>query len=182
MSELPPENPTEKLLDESGDEGNFRQLFDDVSPGLRRFLASRLDQICDVEDCLQAVFVAMVQHGGNVGVASRRAWLFRVAANESARFWRKKSATDKMLAANRRSDVAQSDPAEPIIREETLRSIRAAIEGLTSEYRDIIQLRIHENLTFQQIADKRNIPLGTALTRMRRALDQLRNQFEPDEE
>ena len=41
-------------------------------------------------------------------------------------------------------------------------------------------MRIHDDLTFQQIADQLNIPIGTALTRMRRALEKLRNEIEPD--
>ncbi|MGB7326433.1 MAG: hypothetical protein WBD31_16285, partial [Rubripirellula sp.] len=70
--------------DESGcglTQDQLRDLFEQSSLGLRRFLRGRLPDPSDVDDCLQAVFVALIQHGGAVAAATRTAWLFRVAAN-----------------------------------------------------------------------------------------------------
>ena len=52
----------------------------------------------------------MIESGANVAPAARRAWLFRVAANESARLWRSKASTDKMIERHGGEEAAQVDP------------------------------------------------------------------------
>ncbi|QDT02463.1 ECF RNA polymerase sigma factor SigW [Rubripirellula lacrimiformis] len=175
------ESPAESVGGNRGSTESFQQIFDDISGGLRRFLASRLRQTADVDDCLQSVFLAMTQHGDTVAPAARRAWLFRVAANESAKFWRKQSSTEKMIAAQNPRESIDQDPALPIIHDEARQAVQHAIENLSPTYREMIELRINENLTFQQIADQLNIPIGTALTRMRRALQRLRDDLAPED-
>ncbi len=49
------------------------------------------------------------------------------------------------------------------------------------QWQKIVRMRIHDNLTFQQIAEHLGIPLGTALTRMRRALERMRTEIEQNE-
>lgn len=65
-----------------------------------------------------------------------------------------------------------------MIRDETGQRVREAIDRLSPTYQNIIRLRIHENLTFRQIADQQGIPIATALTRMRRAMDRLRSDLD----
>lgn len=167
--------------DESGcglTQDQLRDLFEQSSLGLRRFLRGRLPDPSDVDDCLQAVFVALIQHGGAVAAATRTAWLFRVAANESARIWRTKSSTQKMLLGQDAKEAIDDDPTLPIIRDETRIAVQEAIDRLPPASQEIVRLRIHENLTFEQIAKQLGIPLGTALTRMRRSLIQLRSDLD----
>ncbi|WP_222436025.1 RNA polymerase sigma factor [Rubripirellula reticaptiva] len=165
--------------DLTGDQ--LRELFEQSSPGLRRFLMGRLPDPSDVDDCLQAVYVLLIQHGGGVAAATRTAWLFRVAANESARIWRTKSSTTKMLLGQDAKEAVDDDPALPIIRDETRQAVQEAIDRLPPANQEIVRLRIHENLTFEQIAKQLSIPLGTALTRMRRSLIQLRSDLDSTE-
>lgn len=157
----------------------WRKVFEECESGLRAFLAGRLGQQSDVEDCLQTVCVKMVlqaRQSQQVRPVARRAWLFRVAANEAAATWRRKASTQRMIDRHGGTDTVQSDPTEQIIRAEMVGEIRRAMEKLPEPMRIVVQLRMHEGLTFQQIADRLQIPLGTALTRMRRALALLKEQ------
>jgi DNA-directed RNA polymerase specialized sigma24 family protein len=52
--------------------------------------------------------------------------------------------------------------------------VRAALVTLPLEQQQIVQLRIYDERTFADIAAELGIPLGTALTRMRLALEKLR--------
>ena len=61
---------------------------------------------------------------------------------------------------------------------ESAEQLKKALKELPESWQQIVSLRIYENLTFQQIADQLDIPLGTALTRMRRALERLKKRPE----
>ena len=178
MSENPSQSPSD---DQSAQQ--WREVFEASETGLRAFLSGRLSQSVDVEDCLQAVYIKMVESGQDVLPAARRAWLFRVAANEAAGTWRRKATSERVLEKQARglSEVTEDDAADKVILDETTEKLRTALDGLPDRWREVVRLRIYENLTFQQIADRLNIPLGTALTQMRRALERLRSEIETDE-
>jgi RNA polymerase sigma factor (sigma-70 family) len=156
----------------------WSELFEQSLPGLRAFLLGRLGQDCDVDDCLQVISVRMMEKGGDVAPAARRAWLFRVAANESARVWRSRASAEKALQKYASDDTLDDSPDETLSRQETNARLSQALNDLPVQWQRIVQLRIHENLTFQQIADQLNIPLGTALTQMRRALERLKRDID----
>ncbi len=158
---------------------SWQATFEACERGLRAFLKRRLGQDADVDDCLQAVNLKMIQADADVPAAARRAWLFRVAANESARMWRRKGTTQRVLQkhAGQVDEISEGNATDKVILNETTQQLYRAIETLPETTQQIIRLRIHENLTFQQIADQLNIPLGTALTRMRRAMERLRNEI-----
>lgn len=175
MSDTPDPSPNEE------DARRWRDEFEASKAGLRAFLRTRLSQDSDVDDCLQVVFLKMVERGGAVAPAARRSWLFRVAANESARMWRAKASTDKMIQKQGVDPRDDSNPITQAILAETTRDLRRAIDQLPPPWQQVIHLRIHENLTFQQIANRLEIPLGTALTQMRRSLERLKQILEQDE-
>lgn len=179
-----PNQPTQSLKKINDDDwrADFREAFRSVESGLRRFLSTRLAQPSDVDDCLQSVFLTMEQDGQSVAAVSRRAWLFRVAANHSALHWRRKAVGEKALTKRSSTEHIEDDPAARMIETETKDRLRACIEQLPGNYRDVIRLRIDENLNFEQIADRLDIPLGTALTWMRRATQRLRRELEPEQD
>ena len=67
---------------------------------------------------------------------------------------------------------------EPLVREETVRAVRAAMVELPVEQRQVVAMRIYEEKTFAEIAEQLDIPLGTALGRMRLALKKLRQRLD----
>jgi RNA polymerase sigma-70 factor (ECF subfamily) len=163
----------------------WRELFEQVEPGLRAFLRHRLRQESDIDDCLQVVFVKWVESAEKVAPAARKAWLFRVAVNEASRMWRSEASTNRMLQQRgwdqgEQVTVDVADPIDQVIRSETSQQLEDALMQLPASWQEVIRLRIHQNLTFQQIADQLEIPLGTALTRMRRAMERLRREMDQD--
>ena len=69
------------------------------------------------------------------------------------------------------------DPTMTAMQAEATEELKKALKELPESWQQIVSLRIYENLTFQQIANQLGIPLGTALTRMRRALERLKNDL-----
>ena len=185
MVEIPPPLPDPDPHSEESRLRQWREVYAACEAGLRSFLRGRLAQEVDVEDCLQAVVVKMIQQANktaSVAPAARRAWLFRVAANEAAGLWRKRASTDRMMSRHGAEDAGHDDVVDHLIRAEISTRVRRAVKELPEPMRDVVRLRIEENLTFQQIATKLKIPIGTALTRMRRALERLKIEFHSDNE
>jgi RNA polymerase sigma-70 factor (ECF subfamily) len=162
-----------------GDHEAWREVLEEVRGGLRNFLAGKLPQAADVDDCLQSVSVAMLNNQTEIPPAARRAWLYRVAANEAARWWRDKSTTDRILEkhAGNTPGVDTTAPSR-METQELVQQVNQAIENLSDNSRRIVRMRLNDGMTFQAIADQLQLPLGTVLTRMRRAMQQLRNQLD----
>jgi RNA polymerase sigma-70 factor (ECF subfamily) len=52
--------------------------------------------------------------------------------------------------------------------------VRAALDLLPAEQREVVKRRIHDKQKFVEIAAELQVPLGTVLTRMRAALAKLK--------
>jgi RNA polymerase sigma-70 factor, ECF subfamily len=156
-------------------------LFLDHEEELRRFLVGVLRDRQLANDALQNTFAKMIEHGHEVQVGSRKGWLFRVAFNE-AMLLRRRQATGERVVRNaawsRRQEETGSD--EPLIRFEEVERVRKALLELPSDQLRIVRMRIYEEKTFAVIAEELGIPLGTALARMRSALEKLRRRLTPD--
>jgi RNA polymerase sigma-70 factor (ECF subfamily) len=74
-----------------------------------------------------------------------------------------------------------TNPLRRLVREELQARVRAALAGLTEEDRDILLMRHAEQLRVGEIAALLNITERAAKSRIRRALERLRQQL-PGEE
>jgi RNA polymerase sigma-70 factor (ECF subfamily) len=63
---------------------------------------------------------------------------------------------------------------------ESLERLRAAIALLRPEEKEVFLLRQNGELTYEQIAEIRNAPVGTVKTQMRTALQKLRKVLNPE--
>jgi RNA polymerase sigma-70 factor (ECF subfamily) len=142
---------------------------------LRRFLLGILKDAQLTADVLQATFVKMAQRGHETKEESRKAWLFRVAYHEAMAWRRREGVGERVLRRAAWHTNGSAGPAdEPLLRLEAVELVREALESLPPEQRQVVRMRIYEEKTFATIAQELNIPLGTALGRMRSALTKLR--------
>lgn len=158
------------------DADTVRQLYEEHGDELERFLLGVVRDPQLAADAMQAALVKAIEQGHTARDESRKAWLFRVAYNE-ALVVRRRQAVDGRARREVvwRFPAAASEPADAAAtRNERAEAVRRAIEALPAEKQAIVRMRIHENLTFAEIAERLGIPLGTALTRMRTALVKLR--------
>ncbi|MEM9587373.1 MAG: sigma-70 family RNA polymerase sigma factor [Planctomycetota bacterium] len=174
---LPAEGPPDAVLHRSA---NWSSLLDECREGLIAVLSGRLANRDDVEDCLQNTYVKAIEQGDQVPPAAQRAWLFRVAINEANLIHRKAAVARRALTQESDNQTSE-DPSLPLIKAEQAKLLERRVKRLPESWQQVIQLRINEDLTFQQIADRLDIPLGTALSRMNRALKQLRNSIPPNQ-
>lgn len=154
-------------------------LFEQHSQELLRFLVGVLRDHQLANDALQAAFAKMVERGHETSEESRKAWLFRVAYNEALLVRRRQKTGKNVLERVAwSSDLYRED--DPLVQNEDVERVRAAIDQLPPEQQRIVRMRIYEEKTFAVIAEELKIPLGTALGRMRTALGKLRNRLESE--
>lgn len=150
------------------------QLYTQLAPGLQRFLHALLGSESDAADCLQECFAILVVRGESCVPAARKAWLYTVARNQAALLIRRRVTGRRVAEGSQAGQpTVVADVAEMAMAAERQRQVRAAVEQLPAEQREVVHLRIDEDLTFNEISQRLQIPLGTALSRMRAALKRL---------
>jgi len=65
-----------------------------------------------------------------------------------------------------------------ILERERSGRLAAALETLPIFYREVLTLRFEEEMKLEEIAEVLSIPLSTVKTRLRRALDRMRDALE----
>lgn len=115
-------------------------------------------------------------------VHNLRAWIFRVAMNAARDYqrsgWSKRA---KPLIAEESTVTSREESvAEQMVGHEQVMALRMALMELRDEEREIFLLRQNGDLTYEQIAELRNVPVGTVKTQMRTALIKLRKTLNPD--
>jgi RNA polymerase sigma-70 factor (ECF subfamily) len=140
-----------------------------------------LDDPASAEECLQDVFLRVWQRIDQYD-AERGAfatWLARIARN---------MAIDRLRQMARRVTVSEellSDEMQPAMAfleawadRDRAENVRAMIESLPAEQVQVIALSYYGGMTQAEIAEYLGIPLGTVKTRMRSALQKLREAWE----
>ena len=169
----------DRLLTVAGP-GPAASAYADLTGELRRFVLGVVRDRDLADDVMQGTYVKALQHGHEVRPEKVRGWLFRVAFREALALRRGRATRDRGLL-RLFGRPANSDAAADhgLIREETIASVRAALGRLSREQRSVVQARIYDEKTFAEIARESGLPLGTVLTRMRRALEKLRSTMNP---
>lgn len=135
------------------------------------------------EEVTQSVFVTVagkLSSGEYAEQGKFESWLFRVAMNrvrdEVRRLRRHAVPTDPEsfgTIADGRDHAAERTASEES--EESIRGLRSAMAQLGETDREIVELRHHAGLSFKQIADLLDEPIGTLLARHHRALRKLKD-------
>lgn len=108
-------------------------------------------------------------------------WLFTIADNSCIDFMRKKkiltTSIDKTNDNQTNNKInLQSDilsPEETIMQKEDNEIIRNIINSLSDRYRILIELRYFNDYSYQEIAEKLSIPIGTVKGQLSRAKESL---------
>ncbi|MCC5787250.1 MAG: sigma-70 family RNA polymerase sigma factor [Phycisphaerales bacterium] len=182
-----PDNPSLLARAAGGDEGAWRCVVASYAPRVFALVRSRCRDDDLAEEITQAVFVTMAEKLGAGGYDERgrfEAWLFRVAMNrfrDHARKAKRQASPVDPATLDAGADT-RPGPADGADRPADLSRLREALEALSEADREIVHLRHHAGLTFKQIAEVLQEPLGTLLARHHRALAKLRKVLgEPDE-
>lgn len=142
---------------------------------LSAFLRGLTRSEADAEDAYQDIWLRLVKRGGIPEGASPRAYLAKTARSVVIDRYRRKGPKTEELSPE---IVDESEgPDRKFERSSTRAEIRAAIRALPEKLKTVVLMRIEAELTFEEIAVTLEIPLGTALTRMRTATTILKRKL-----
>jgi len=179
------EQSDEQLLEAylAGDRPAFRELIERYRNELTHFLTRFLGSRAAADDVFQETFL-QVHLSADTFDPSRRLkpWLFTIAANKARDYHRRNSRRQALsLSASmgdegesqRYVDLLQADlpgPDEPLADAERSRLIRKVVDDLPAHLREILLLSYFQKMSYNQIAEALEIPLGTVKSRLHSAV------------
>ena len=110
-------------------------------------------------------------------------WLFKIASNNAIDFIRRKKkntiSIDQAVGGEDGDEMyidLKSDaltPEELSIREQKMKIMRNVVQKLKPRYRQLVEMRYFEQLSYEEISEKLELPLGTVKAQLFRARDLL---------
>ena len=157
----------------------LEHLYDSHARGLFCYLLTFTKSESDAKDLLQETFVKLAATGGRVDIQNEKSFVFQVAHHLAIDWLRRRSTRLKAEAILTQQDdidaQASNNPDIDLIS----KCFSKAMETLPPEQRSIAHLKLSEELTFEEIAQAQGIPLNTAASRYRYAIDKLRALLRP---
>lgn len=178
----------------SGDENAFRELFNRYKIRLYAYLLSLCLNEAEAEDLFQETFIKAVDNLARYKPQNKfSAWLFFMARNIflDRRKNKKESFSRSTVSLDMPDEGSLEDgfseefipsadnPQKEMLKEENRKIILEAMERLSPEQRETIMLRHFAQMSFKEIAQKLNLPIGTVLARFSRGLDRLKEYLNP---
>ena len=138
----------------------------------------------EAEDLVQETYVRAIPAMGRLRAGSNtKGWFFTILRNIWLNQLRKRRNGPQMIEMAGGDDVASSivepskDSYDLYVSKLEAEQVRAAIQELPIDFREIILLREYEDLSYQEIANVLDCPVGTVMSRLGRARAKLRVLF-----
>ena len=149
----------------AGDGQAFDDWYRETAPRLRIFLHHLLASPQAAEDVMQETYTHIWRRpqGFDADRGSLRAWLYGIARNQAAEWWRKQKPTDSLEFENAAPGLAE----ESCVMADLLRQ-------LPIEQRSLLWLREVEGQSYAELAIILDIPIGTVRSRLFVAREALR--------
>ena len=158
---------------------SLEDLYDAHAAGLFHYFSSFVKCEADAKDLLQDLFSKLAAQPLPQGVASEKAFLYRTAHNQAIDWLRRhgvrQQAEQASAAASLRLFETEADPDAAAF----ANRVETALNELPAEQRTVAQLKLWDGLTCDEIARAQGIPLNTAASRYRYAIDKLRALLRP---
>ena len=131
----------------------------------------------DAQDVVQEAYLRAFKSFGGFHGSNGRAWLLTIVRNTSYTLLKKNRAVDLTTTFDEEIHAFGHDSASPatiLEHAEDAELVKQAMDELPAEFREILALRHQEGLSYKEIADIAQIPLGTVMSRLARARDKLK--------
>jgi RNA polymerase sigma factor (sigma-70 family) len=144
----------------------------DAAYNLARWL-TRNDH--DAEDVVQEASLRAFKYWAGVSHRDSRSWFLAIVRN-TFYTWLRQRLPETPRQSDGELDDADTDTPNPesaALREADREMLKSALEDLPNEFREAIVLREMEGLSYKEIADIANVPLGTVMSRLARGRKRL---------
>jgi len=187
----PRENASASSIEDDGfviralknDESAYKDLMEKYDRPIYFHIRKMIREKELVEDLVQEVFMKAFK---NLSTYSNEyafsTWLYRIATNHTIDYLRKKklqtlSINDPYKTKDGELEIQLPDETyatdKHVIKKERKKIVQDAIANLPEKYRAVIQLRHMDELSYDEIADELDLPLGTVKAHIFRARELL---------
>ena len=174
---------------QAGEKGAFDLLVRKYQHKLTSVISRYVGDWSECQDVAQESFVRAYRAIGNFrGDSAFYTWLYKIAIN-TAKNWlvsqgRRPPTEDVQVEDAEHLDAAVrlkdgSTPERELLRQEIERTVTRAVDALPDELRQAITLREVDGLSYEEIAETMNCPIGTVRSRIFRAREAIDEQLRP---
>jgi len=176
----------------AGDQKAFELLVIKYQRRIQRLIGRMVRDVDLVEDIAQETFIrayrALTQFRGD---AQFYTWLYRIAVNTAKKALMDlkrnptvsensfKSGDDDETSPLENELISSDTPDAVLASKEIAEMVNAALESLPEELRQAITLREIEGLSYEEISDAMNCPIGTVRSRIFRAREAISEKVRP---
>src|SRR6478609_6635754 len=162
----------------AGDREAFKRLFEHFAPRIKGLMLKAGCSSDEAEEIAQNALIAVWRKANQFdpATAGAAAWIYTIARNLRIDLFRSRARADRVRGVSELPDAP--DPAETadivISRVQDTARIAAAVELLPEEQSRVVRMSFIEERPHPEIASLLGIPLGTVKSRIRLAMNRLR--------
>ncbi|HVY59889.1 MAG TPA: sigma-70 family RNA polymerase sigma factor [Xanthobacteraceae bacterium] len=148
---------------------------------LARYL---LGSAADADDAVQECYLRALQHFDTFRGPEIKPWLFAILRNACHTIRTRQKGSSPHAATALEDDAletaeplwsdGQDTPEAQVLRRHDAETVRAMIAALPDAFREVVVLREIEDLSYREIAEIVDAPIGTVMSRLARARSLLR--------
>jgi RNA polymerase sigma-70 factor (family 1) len=159
-----------------GNQDAFATIYQEYASSLYNFARKNIDSSEDCEEIVQDIFVSLWSRREELGhIDSLKAYLFSMIRYKIIRYFQHKGVVRKFEAHYKAFEASYENPTLEIDKSENLHEqIIHCIKDLPERCREAIVLRLTENLSNSEIAERMNITKKTVELYMFKAFNHLR--------
>jgi RNA polymerase sigma-70 factor (ECF subfamily) len=164
---------------QGGERNAFSELVRIHAQGVQNVIYRMCGDMQLAEDAAQETFIQAWLHLSSYRPqSSLRNWLYRIAVNTTTDMLRK----EKRILPGAMEDFhltdSQPSPEGRFLMEERTALVQKAISSLPDASRAVLVLKEYEGLSYQEIANVLDIPIGTVMSRLNYARGLLKKELE----
>ena len=170
----------------SGDQSAISKLIERHKRRVRDYIYMMVKDNDVADDIFQETFIKVIRvidEGRYTDNGKFLSWVLRIAHNQVIDHFRAQRQNKSVSEAEAGYDVlgtlklSERTVEDSMVCEQIERDVRALVELLPSEQREVVIMRYFSGLSFKEIAEQTDVSINTALGRMRYALINLRKMI-----
>jgi RNA polymerase sigma factor (sigma-70 family) len=173
-----------ELAKEKGDEKAYAELMQRYKKPVYHMILKMVRNVDDAEDLTIEAFAKAFRNLKKFNPEfTFSTWLFRIATNNCIDFIRKKKLDTLSISNSFKEEGTESadmdikdfnlDPQEEAIKSQKVEIIQNIVTKLPPKYQTLVKLRYFEELSYEEIAEEIEAPLGTVKAQLHRARELL---------
>lgn len=172
-----------------GDQSAYAELMERYRDSIYFMMLKMVKNADDADDltieAFGKAFNRLKQYSPNYAFST---WLFKIASNNCIDFIRKKRIKLTSMDSGIQNDDGETmyidarssakDPEQEVIHNQKIKHMRELVSQLKPRYRVLVEKRYFEELSYEEISQELDLPLGTVKAQLFRARDFLANMME----